>query len=59
MFRRLIETLVGKENYLSKEEDLFELIKEKENQKQKPRLYMWCGTEDFLYEDDLRLNEHR
>ena len=58
MFKELIESLVGKENYLSKEEDLFELIKEKENQKQKPRLYMWCGTEDFLYEDNVRLKEY-
>ena len=58
MFKEHIQGLIGKENYLSKDEDLFELIKEKENQLQKPRLYMWCGTEDFLYEDNVRLREY-
>lgn len=24
----------------------------------KPRLYQWCGTEDFLYEDNLRFRDH-
>ncbi len=23
-----------------------------------PRYYMWCGTEDFLYEDNLRMRDH-
>ena len=57
-FRKHIEGLVGKENYLSKNEDLFELIKQKENQDTKPRLYMWCGTEDFLYKENLRLKKY-
>ena len=26
--------------------------------KKRPRLYAWCGTEDFLYEDNLRAWEH-
>ena len=25
---------------------------------QKPELYMWCGTEDFLYEANLRMRDH-
>lgn len=24
----------------------------------KPALYQWCGTEDFLYQDNLRFREH-
>ncbi|CAM3733266.1 alpha/beta hydrolase [Marinicrinis lubricantis] len=24
----------------------------------KPRLYMWCGTEDFLYEENVRFQYH-
>lgn len=23
-----------------------------------PRLYQWCGTEDFLYEDNIRFRDH-
>ena len=25
---------------------------------QRPQIYMWCGTEDFLYEDNIRMKEH-
>ena len=38
------------------EHDLFlaaELLKE-----DRPELWMWCGTEDFLYEDNLRMRDH-
>jgi len=24
----------------------------------RPRLYQWCGTEDFLYEDNVRFRDH-
>jgi S-formylglutathione hydrolase FrmB len=24
----------------------------------RPRLYQWCGTDDFLYEDNVRFREH-
>ncbi len=24
----------------------------------KPKLYMWCGTEDFLYESNVRMRDH-
>ena len=58
MFKEHIENVIGAENYLSKEEDLFELIKEKEHEENKPRLYMWCGTEDFLYQDNVKLKNY-
>ena len=58
LFQAHIKSLIGEDNYLSKDEDLFELIKEKRSEMQKPRLYMWCGTEDFLYNDNVKLKEH-
>jgi putative tributyrin esterase len=30
----------------------------KESGKPLPRLYMWCGTEDFLYQDNQRMLKH-
>jgi putative tributyrin esterase len=28
------------------------------SKKQPPKLYMWCGTEDFLYDANVRFKEH-
>ncbi|MEI8244083.1 MAG: alpha/beta hydrolase family protein [bacterium] len=28
------------------------------SRKPRPRLYQWCGTEDFLYADNLRFRDH-
>lgn len=28
------------------------------SRKPRPRLYQWCGTEDFLYRDNLRFRDH-
>ena len=52
-----LENMLGKENYISDDEDLFALAKAKENSPVKPRLYMCCGTEDFLYEENKALSE--
>ncbi len=39
--------------------DLFYLAKQMVQQSARaPRLYQWCGTEDFLYKDNLRFREH-
>ena len=24
----------------------------------RPRIYMWCGTEDFLYSQNMRMRDH-
>ena len=40
------------------ENDLYHLIKEKENEVNKPRLYSWCGTEDFLYKDNIEFKTY-
>ncbi len=53
-----LENLLGKENYLPDSEDLFALTKEKESDPNKPRLYMCCGTEDWLYKDNQELRKH-
>ncbi len=58
LFKELIEGNIGKENYLSADEDLFALSAKYENAKTKPRLYMCCGTEDFLYSDNVKLCNH-
>ena len=49
--------MLGKENYISDDEDLFALAKAMESNPVKPRLYMCCGTEDFLYEENKALSE--
>lgn len=45
-----VEKIPGSEN------DLFYLAEElKEN---RPELYIWCGTEDFLYDMNIRMRDH-
>ena len=56
MFKEHLLNTVGEE-YLSDDEDLFSLIEKKEGETVKPRLYMWCGTEDFLYEDNVSFRD--
>ncbi len=58
MFKGLLEGVVGKENYLSDEEDLFALATKYTDAETKPRLFMACGTEDFLYADNVKLRQH-
>lgn len=38
--------------------DLFTLAETVAKRKVQPRLYQCCGTEDFLYEDNLRFRDH-
>jgi len=42
------------------ESDLFYLSKKLASDKKnpKPNLFQWCGTEDFLYKDNLRFRNH-
>ena len=37
--------------------DLFELAKKAEKAAKKPKLYQWCGTSDFLYEDNKKFRD--
>lgn len=42
---------------LSEEDDLFRLA-EKLDKKTAPKIYMWCGTEDFLLDSNRRFSDH-
>lgn len=37
------------------ENDLFTLARKVAEEAERPRLYMWCGTEDFLYWQNVRM----
>lgn len=48
-----VEKMQGSEN------DLFALAKkQKDSGAPLPKLYQWCGTEDFLYQDNLRAEKY-
>lgn len=51
----LRERIFGKEQPVPAEEDLFALAKAHEKDTEKPRIYMSVGTEDFMYEENVRL----
>lgn len=55
-FPTVFHAIFGEE--VPKEEDLFYLAEETEKNPQKPRLLSIIGTEDFLYQDNLRLKAH-
>ena len=38
--------------------DLFALAERLSKEKVKPKLYQCCGTEDFLYADNIRFRDH-
>ena len=47
------------ESVRGSDNDLWELAAErKATEKEMPRLYAWCGRQDFLYEDNLHTWEH-
>ena len=37
---------------------MFFLAEKKAKEKNKPRLYMCCGVDDFLYQDNVKLRDH-
>ncbi|MCK9478274.1 MAG: esterase family protein [Firmicutes bacterium] len=45
-------------NTLLNEEDLFYLAKTVAQSEVKPRLFQWCGTGDFLYNDNIKFKNH-
>lgn len=44
-------------DFVSSEMDLFVLAKQAEQAKKCPMLYQWCGTEDFLYEGNIKFKD--
>lgn len=38
--------------------DLFQAAEDMKDSPDRPDVYMWCGTEDFLYDSNVRMHEH-
>lgn len=43
--------------FVPEEMDLFVLAKQAESTPKRPKLYQWCGTEDFLYEGNVKFKK--
>ena len=54
-FGNTLIPIFGDDLEIPDEEDLFYLAKKFNSDPQKPRIYMCVGTEDFLYEDNIKL----
>lgn len=54
-FRKTLVPVFGDNIEIPREDDLFALVDMKNEIADKPRLFMAVGTEDFMYEDNLRL----
>lgn len=52
------KNIFGEEVNIPAEDDLFEIAKESNKNLNKPRIYTFVGTEDFLYEDNQKLKKH-
>jgi len=53
----LFELVFGNVPVAGTKHDLFALLESIQHDVQKPALYQCCGTEDFLYEDNIRFKE--
>ncbi|WNS80655.1 alpha/beta hydrolase family protein [Domibacillus sp. DTU_2020_1001157_1_SI_ALB_TIR_016] len=53
----LFELVFGDGQVAGTKHDLFTLLETAQHAAEKPALYQCCGTEDFLYEDNLRFKE--
>ena len=58
--RQLFEGIFGDLNKVAgSENDLFYLAEQlKASGKPLPKMYQWCGTEDFLYEENVKMRDH-
>lgn len=58
-FKNELIPVFGADMNIPKEDDLFELSKMKaETETMLPKILMMCGTEDYMYQDNLKLKEH-
>ncbi len=57
MFDDVLVPVFGEEMHIPDEEDLFFLAEKTNSNSIKPRIFMGVGTEDFLYEANMRLKE--
>ena len=57
--RRYWEDVFGPaEDVSGSENDLFAAATALTDPALRPRIYMWCGTEDFLYAQNIRMRDH-
>jgi len=52
-----MEALLGPGAHVKPEDDVIELIRKQTGNPERPRLIQLCGSEDFLYEDNLRFRQ--
>lgn len=58
-FSKVLTPVFGEEMDIPAEEDLFRLSEKKaKDSAPLPKLFMCCGTMDYMYQDNLRLKEH-
>lgn len=57
-FSESLVPVFGEELEIPEEENLFSLFELHSGDKIKPRIFMGVGTEDFMYDDNVRLKEH-
>lgn len=57
-FESVLVSAFGENLEIPEEDDLFKLSEKTNSNPLKPKIYMTVGTEDFMYEDNLRLKEH-
>ncbi|WP_046175537.1 alpha/beta hydrolase [Domibacillus indicus] len=50
----VFDLVFGDDQIAGTDHDLFTLIEKQPNTRQRPKLYQCCGTEDFLYEGNIR-----
>lgn len=58
MFNDALVPVFGEELNIPDEEDLFFLAEKTNLNRLKPRIFMGVGTEDFLYDSNVKLKEH-
>lgn len=56
-FRDVMIPIFGEEQIIPDEDNLFTLAEMKANEENRPRLFMGCGTEDGLYDENIRLRD--
>lgn len=57
MFSSTLIPVFGEELNIPNEEDLFKLAESNNKNPNKPRIYMGCGTGDFMYTENIKLKE--
>ena len=57
MFKDVYRPIFGDELIIPDSENLFDLAKAQNSNPLKPRIYMGVGTEDFLYEGNIKLRD--